>query len=505
MPPQLPPPRLRLRDVSKSFPGVQALSKITFDLLPGEVHALVGENGAGKSTLVKVLTGIYPDFEGRYDYDGAPAHFRSVRDAQHAGISIVHQELNMMADLTVAQNIFIGRESSSPLVSDRHLNRRAQALIDEYDIGVSPSALLRDLSVSKAQLVEIARALSFPATKVLILDEPTAALTDSESADLLQRVDRLRAQGVSVIYISHRMHEVMTVADRITVLRDGASVGTLPASESSQEEIIELMVGRQVVNAPKKRSTVPQDATVVLETRNLSSRDVHGVSFTLRAGEVLGFAGLVGAGRTETMRIVAGADRASSGSIRVHNRRVTFRHPRDAIKVGIAYLSEDRKRYGLVTGLSVAENTSLASYDALCTGPVVHERTVQACARRYIDTLRIKTPSPRQLVRNLSGGNQQKVVLAKWLLRDVEILIFDEPTRGIDIGARAEIYQLMRDLVEEGRSILLVSSDLDEILHLSDRVVVMREGRKTGELDISEATPVSVMELATRQREGHPA
>ncbi|WP_127841816.1 sugar ABC transporter ATP-binding protein [Actinomyces wuliandei] len=509
MPPQAPHPRLRLRGVSKSFPGVQALSGITFDLLPGEVHALVGENGAGKSTLVKVLTGIHPDFEGRYDYDGAPARFRSVRDAQHAGISIVHQELNMMPDLTVAQNIFIGRESSSLLVSDRHLNRRAQSLIEEYDIGVSPSTLLRDLTVSKAQLVEIARALSFPTTKVLILDEPTAALTRSESTDLLQRIGRLREQGVSVIYISHRMHEVMTVADRVTVLRDGANVGTLPASGSSQEEIIELMVGRQVVNAPKERSTLAQDAAVVLEARNLTSQAVHGVSFTLHAGEILGFAGLVGAGRTETMRIVAGADRASSGSIRVHDHDVSFRHPRDAIRAGIAYLSEDRKRYGLATRLSVAHNIALASYDALCTGPLLHERAVQACARRYIDTLRIKTPSHRQLVRNLSGGNQQKVVLAKWVLRDVEILIFDEPTRGIDIGARAEIYQLMRDLVEEGKSILLVSSDLDEILHLSDRVVVMREGHKTGELDISEATPVSVMELATRQtagqKEGHPA
>ncbi len=503
--PDLEPPRLRLRDVSKTFPGVKALSGVSFDLRPGEVHALVGENGAGKSTLVKILTGIHSDFEGTYEYDGAPASFRSIRNAQQAGISIVHQELNMMADLTVAQNIFIGRESSSLFISDRTLNKRARKLIDEYDIGVSPQALLRDLTVSKAQLVEIARALSFPTTKVLILDEPTAALSEAESAELLRRVEQLRARGVSIIYISHRMHEVMDISDRITVLRDGSNVGTLVTSETTLDQIIELMVGRKVINAPKEKSSVPQDAAVVLEAEHLSSAVVKDVSFSLRAGEVLGFAGLVGAGRTETMRIVAGADRATSGTITVHGKKVTFRNPRDAIRTGIAYLSEDRKRYGLVVNLSVAENTALASYDRLCTGPVVREHEVQAAARQYIDALRIRTPSARQLVRNLSGGNQQKVVLAKWLLRDVEIIIFDEPTRGIDIGARAEIYQLIRDLVADGKSVLLVSSDLDEVLHLSDRIVVMREGRKTGELDVAAATPVSIMELATKQEEGHAA
>ncbi|MDO4242443.1 MAG: sugar ABC transporter ATP-binding protein [Actinomyces sp.] len=297
----------------------------------------------------------------------------------------------------------------------------------------------------------------------------------------------------------------MSIADRITVLRDGANVGTLTAGDTSLDQIIELMVGRQVINAPKARSSVPPDAGVVLAASHLTSRVVKDVSFELRAGEVLGFAGLVGAGRTETMRLVAGADPVASGSITVHGRRVSFRSPRDAIAAGIAYLSEDRKRYGLVTGLSVADNTALASYDRLSLGPIVREGRVQATARRYIESLQIRTPSPGQLVRNVSGGNQQKVVLAKWLLRDVEILIFDEPTRGIDIGARAEIYQLIRDLVAAGKSILLVSSDLDEVLHLSDGVVVMREGRKTGEVDISQASPVSIMELPTKQEEGQAA
>ncbi|WP_103061816.1 sugar ABC transporter ATP-binding protein [Actinomyces qiguomingii] len=502
-PPQ--PPRLRLTDVSKSFPGVQALSGVSFDLLPGEVHALVGENGAGKSTLVKILTGIHPDFEGSYDYDGAPAAFHSIRDAQRAGIAIVHQELNMMADLTVAQNIFIGRESSSLLISDRALNRRAQELLAKHEVDVAPQTLLRNLSVSRAQLVEIVRAMSFEATKVLILDEPTAALSEAESAELLQRIRRLRDQGVSIVYISHRMHEVMAISDRITVLRDGAHVGTLKTAETDLDEIIELMVGRQVVNTPKPHSEVPPDAPVVMRAEHLASAEVKDVSFTLHRGEILGFAGLVGAGRTEAMRIVAGADRPTAGRLEVNGAEASFHRPKDAIRAGIAYLSEDRKRFGLVTGLSVSDNTVLASYDAFTTATVVHERAVQRATRKYVDMLRIKTPTARQRVRNLSGGNQQKVVLAKWLLRDVDILIFDEPTRGIDIGARAEIYQLMRDLVAQGKSIILVSSDLDEVLHLSDRIVVMREGRKTGELDASEATQIKIMELATKQEEGRAA
>ena len=492
-------PRLHMEDIAKSFPGVQALKGVSLDLRPGEVHALVGENGAGKSTLVKIITGIHPASSGTYEYEGAPARFRSIRDAQEAGISMVHQELNMMADLTVAQNIFIGRESSSLRISDRDLNRRAQNLIDDYEIGVDPRTPLRDLTVSKAQIVEIARALSFQETKVLILDEPTAALSEAESAELLDRVRGLRERGVSIIYVSHRMHEIMDISDRITVLRDGIRVGTLETASTTMDEIIELMVGRQVVNAPKSASTVPADAAVVLEADHLSSADVTDVSFQLRAGEILGFAGLVGAGRTETMRILAGADPATGGRITVKGEQVAFRHPRDAVRAGIAYLSEDRKRYGLAVGLSVADNTALPSYDRLSWGPVVRGRQVAEATRRYVDRLRIKTPSIRQIVRNLSGGNQQKVVLAKWLLHDVDIFIFDEPTRGIDIGARAEIYELMRNLVAQGKSIILVSSDLDEVLHLSDRVVVMCEGRKTGELDISQATQIKIMELATAQ------
>lgn len=491
--------RLRMHSVTKTFPGVKALDKVNFDLRAGEVHAIVGENGAGKSTLVKIMTGMYQDFEGTYEFNGAATDFRSIRDAQNKGISIVHQELNMMADLTVAQNIFIGREGEGFFISDKELNERAQALIDEFDIGVKATDLLRDLTVGKAQLVEIARAMSFPATTVLILDEPTAALSEAESLELLDRMRTMRDAGVAIVYISHRMHEVMDVSDRITVFRDGTHVGTRDTAGCTVDEIIEMMVGRAVVNAKKEASTVPADAPVVLEARELNSTRVHDVSFTLKRGEILGFAGLVGAGRTETMEILFGADPASRGSLTVNGKKVRFTHPRDAVNAGIAYLSEDRKRYGLVTSLTIQDNIELPSYDLLSRAMVVNDKESSSQARRFVELLKIKTPSIHQRVRNLSGGNQQKVVLAKWLLRDMDILIFDEPTRGIDIGARAEIYALMNSLAAEGKSIILVSSDLDEVLHLSDRVLVMCEGRKTGELDIAEASPVRIMALATAQ------
>lgn len=489
--------RLRMEGISKSFPGVQALKNGKLELRPGEVHALVGENGAGKSTLVKIITGIYSDYSGTFEYEGAPATFRSIRDAQQAGISIVHQELNMLGDLTVAQNIFIGRESDSLLISDRELNRRTQELIDEFEIGVDPRTLLRDLSVGKAQMVEIARAMSFTETKVLILDEPSAALSEGETVELLQKIDQMRARGVSVIYISHRMNEIMEITDRATVLRDGEYVGTLTTAECTVDDIIRAMVGREIDNSQKAASEVPAEAEIVLEARNLRSNSVRDVSFALRRGEILGFAGLVGAGRTETMQILCGADQTGRGEIRVHDKPVTFGHPEDAIKAGIAYLSEDRKRYGLVLNLTVTDNVVLPSYESLSYGPVVREAECRRQTSTFVDRLRIKTPSIAQIAKNLSGGNQQKVVLAKWLLRDVDIFIFDEPTRGIDIGARAEIYTIMHELVAQGKSIILVSSDLNEVLHLSDRIIVMCEGRATGELDISEATQVKIMELAT--------
>lgn len=488
-----------MQNISKSFPGVQALKDVKFELYPGEVHALVGENGAGKSTLCKIMTGIYPDFEGTYEYCGKPAEFKNIADAQDAGVSIVHQELNMLNDLTVAQNIFIGRESNHFVLSDKRLEAQAAKLIKEYDIEVQPDQLLRNLSVGKAQMVEIARAMSYVNTKVLILDEPTASLSETEVEELLNKIRQMKERGLAVVYISHRMDEVMEISDRITVLRDGQFIKTLRTEDATTDEIIRMMVGRDVSNTRKTVNEVPENAEVILSAQNLHSPDVKQASFELHKGEILGFAGLIGAGRTETMRILFGSDSKGSGDITLHGKKVRFKNPREAISNGIAYLSEDRKRYGLVTNLSVVDNTVLPSYDKLSNGIVVNRKKCRESTKHYTDLLNIKTPSIDQKAKNLSGGNQQKVVLAKWLLRDAEIFIFDEPTRGIDIGARAEIYELMQDLVKQGKSIILVSSDLTEILHLSDRVVVMCEGRTTGSLDISEATEQTIMKLATKR------
>lgn len=489
---------LEMKDIDKTFPGVHALDHCSFSLRKGEIHALIGENGAGKSTLVKIMTGIYSEYEGSYQFNYEQVHFRSVKEAQHAGISIVHQELNMMNDLTVAQNIFIGRESKGFFCSDKKINEETEKLIREFDINVSPTELLKNLSVGKAQMVEIARAMSFDATRVLILDEPTAALSETESEDLFRKMQDLKKRGVSIIFISHRLGEIMRVADRVTVMRDGAYIDTLNINECKVDDIICLMVGREIIEEPKQISHVPQNAEVVLDVRNLCSSKVRDVSFQLRRGEILGFAGLVGAGRTETMRLIYGADPVRSGEVFVNGKSCTIRHSKDAIENGICYLSEDRKRYGLVLGLSVTDNTVMASYKKLSKTGFVDRRGCDEKTNFFIKRLGIKTPSGKQIVKNLSGGNQQKVVIAKWLLKDMDILIFDEPTRGIDVGARAEIYHLMDELVAQGKSIIMISSDLTEVLRMSDRIVVMCEGRKTGELSIEEASQGNIMRLATK-------
>lgn len=493
---------LEMQNIDKTFPGVHALKQCSFSLREGEIHALIGENGAGKSTLVKIMTGIYSDYEGTYRFNGKEVHFNSIREASQAGISIVHQELNMMNDLTVAQNIFIGRETKGFFCSDKTINAMTEELIREFDIRVQPTELLKNLSVGKAQMVEIARAMSYETTKVLILDEPTAALSEAEAEDLFGKMEDLKKRGVSIIFISHRLGEIMRVADRVTVMRDGSYIDTLKIAQCKVDDIIRLMVGREIIEEPKQHSNVREDAPVVMEVKGLCSEKVKDVSFQLKRGEILGFAGLVGAGRTETMRLIYGADPRSSGEIIVHGKHSTIRHSKDAIANGIGYLSEDRKRFGLVLGLSVTDNTMLSSYKRFTKGGFVKEKECEKVMQEYSDRLKIKTPSVRQIVKNLSGGNQQKVVIAKWLLRDVDILIFDEPTRGIDVGARAEIYRLMDELVAQGKSIIMVSSDLTEVLRMSDRIVVMCEGRKTGELSIEEADQNSIMKLATNHKRG---
>ena len=494
---------LRMTGIQKYFPGVHALDNAQLEVREGEVMALVGENGAGKSTLMKVLTGIYPSDGGTIEYFGKQVEIHGPRDAQSLGICIVHQELNLMQHLTVAENIYIGREPMKGLFVDKaKQNAMTQELFDKLHLDLDPKAVVKTLSVAKQQMVEITKALSHENTKLLILDEPSAVLTDTEIDDLFVFIRQLKKTGVGIVYISHRMDELKRITDRITVMRDGQYVATLDTSTAEISEVIRLMVGRTIYEEPKTKSMCPPDAPVVLEAEHLNSLDVKDVSFKLRKGEILGFAGLVGAGRTETMRLICGADPMDSGTIRINGKDVKIHSPKDAVHYGIGYLSEDRKRYGLCLNLSVTDNTVLPSLEQLFKGPFVHDRKAHQLAQEHAEQIRTKTPSVRARVGSLSGGNQQKVVISKWLLRDCDVLIFDEPTRGIDVGAKSEIYKLMTQLAEEGKSIIMISSDMPELLRLSDRVIVMCEGHVTGELDISEATQETIMTYATKREVG---
>lgn len=489
---------LEMNDVSKRFLGVHALKGVHFDLRCGEVHALVGENGAGKSTLMKVLTGIHQPDSGEIFFEGKPYAVKNIGEAQNLGISMIHQELNMMNDLTVAQNVFIGRElKKGPWLDDAGMVRETQKIFDRIGIKIDPKTKLGRLTVGKQQMVEIAKAVSRDC-KLLILDEPTAALTQTEIEDLFRIMGDLKAKGIGMVYISHRMDEISRISDRITVMRDGEYVSTVDTVSVTKDDIINMMIGRVVYEDPKTHSEVPEDAETVLEVRNLSSGNLFkDVSFKLRKGEILGFSGLMGAGRTEVARAIFGADPRDGGEIFVNGKRVNIKTPEDAVKLGIGYLSEDRKRYGLLLDKSVAENTALASIDKYTKGGIINDRQIKAEAREENAKLRTKTPSMEQLLKNLSGGNQQKVIIARWLIKNSDILIFDEPTRGIDVGAKSEIYTLMNQLAKQGKSIIMISSELVEILRMSDRILVMCEGRKTGELDISEANQENIMQLAT--------
>ena len=489
---------LTMKGIDKSFPGVHALDHVDLEVRKGEVHALMGENGAGKSTLMKVLTGIYSKDEGTITYEGREVEFSNPRAAQDAGIVIVHQELNMMGHLTVAQNIFIGREiMNGKIIDDKKMNEEANKLFEQLGIDIDPKETMSRLTVGKQQMCEIAKAISHEA-KVIIFDEPSAALTEAEIEELFKIIRDLRNKQMGIVYISHRMDEIKVITDRVTVMRDGGYVGTLITKDSTKDDIINMMVGRVIYEDPKTQSAVAEDAPVVLKVEHLNAgRMVRDVSFELRKGEILGFSGLMGAGRTETARALFGADPKESGDIYINGQKVDIKTPQDAVKCGIGYLSEDRKRYGIVVDKTVAENSTMASLESFMSGLFIDKKKENQIAQQYVETLKTKTPSVDQLVVNLSGGNQQKVVIAKWLGRNCDILIFDEPTRGIDVGAKSEIYQLMNELVAEGKSIIMISSEMTEILRMSDRIVVMCEGRKTGELDIAEATQERIMHAAT--------
>lgn len=491
---------LTMKGIDKSFPGVHALDHVDLEVRKGEVHALMGENGAGKSTLMKVLTGIYTKDSGTITYEGKEVEFHNTREAQEAGIVIVHQELNMLGHLTVAQNIFIGREFKKGIrIDDRKMNEEAKKLFDKLNIHIDPSETMGNLTVGKQQMCEIAKAISHDA-KIIVFDEPSAALTESEIEELFKIIRDLRKQQLGIIYISHRMDEIKVITDRVTVMRDGSYVGTLITSECTKDDIINMMVGRVIYEDPKTVSNVKKDAPVVLKVEHLNAgRMVQDVSFELRKGEILGFSGLMGAGRTETARAIFGADPKTGGTIYINGKKVEIQTPQDAVNCGIGYLSEDRKRYGIVVQKSVAENSTMANLDHFVKGLFIDKKAEKKAAQEYVESLATKTPGTDQLVVNLSGGNQQKVVIAKWLVRNCDILIFDEPTRGIDVGAKSEIYKLMNRLAAEGKSIIMISSEMTEILRMSDRIVVMCEGKKTGEIDISEASQELIMNMATRE------
>jgi ribose transport system ATP-binding protein len=494
---------VRLRAIDKRFPGVHALKSVDFDLQAGEVHALMGENGAGKSTLMKCLSGVYPPDGGKILLYGQAVRITGPRDAQAKGISIIHQELMMMKDLTAAQNVFIGREprQSFGRLDEARLNADAAALFAQLNIRIAPTARVEGMSVAQQQMIEIAKALSFR-LRVLIMDEPTAALTEAEIRELFAMIRRLKAEGVGMVYISHRMDEIKEISDRITVMRDGAHVGTVPAAETPISQIIGMMVGRELTEANVQFPDL-SGAEVALEVKGLTrGRMVRDVSFMMKKGEILGFAGLMGAGRTEVARAIFGADLPEAGEIWVHGKRVHIRSTRDAVRAGIGYLSEDRKHQGLALSMDVRANIGLASMERLTDAlGRIDEGRLGQISRDYIAKLGIRTPSDRQEVQLLSGGNQQKVVIAKWLLRDCDILIFDESTRGIDVGAKAEIYRLMNQLAAEGKAIIVISSELPEVLRLSHRIAVMYEGQMTGILPGGEAQE-QIMALATR-RDGH--
>ena len=490
---------LEMKQIDKSFPGVHALDNVDFEVRRGEVHALMGENGAGKSTLMKVLTGIYTKDSGSIIYEGKEIEFHNAREAQDAGVVIVHQELNMVGHLTVAQNIFIGREFKKGIrIDDKKMNEEAKKLFDRLNIEIDPTITMSDLTVGKQQMCEIAKAISHDA-KVIIFDEPSAALTEAEIEDLFKIIRDLREQQLAIVYISHRMDEIKVITDRVTVMRDGCYVGTLVTADSTKNDIVNMMVGRVIYEEPKTKSQVADDAPVVLKVEHLNAgKMVQDVSFELHKGEILGFSGLMGAGRTETARAIFGADPKESGNIYVNGKEVSINSPEDAVKAGIGYLSEDRKRFGIVVQKTIAENTTMADLSNYMKGLFIDKKKEKETARKFVESLATKTPSVDQLVVNLSGGNQQKVVIAKWLCKNCDILIFDEPTRGIDVGAKNEIYKLMNKLASEGKSIIMISSEMQEILRMSDRVVVMCEGKKTGELRIEETTQEKIMNLATR-------
>lgn len=496
---------LEMKGISKEFPGVRALDDVTFSVRRGEIHALVGENGAGKSTLMKVLSGIYPHgtYSGEIVIDGSARAFSCIKDSERAGVAIIYQEIALVKQLTVCENMMLGDEIASGGVIDWDRSYlKAAGALSKVGLAINPATKVVNIGVGEQQLVEIAKALAKEA-RILILDEPTAALTEKEADNLLKILRELKASGVTCIYISHRLREVFEISDRITVLRDGKTVCTENTKELNEEKLIARMVGRELTQIYPRKKRTPGE--VVMEVRDwtvydpsIDEKAVDDVSFSVRRGEILGIAGLVGAGRTELVMSLFGVwGRVVSGEITLLGKRLELKSAIDAISAGISLVSEDRKRYGLVLDMDINRNISLASLNRISSAGVIDANDEIRHAERYTADLRIKTPSIEQKVKNLSGGNQQKVVLGKWLMTGPKVLILDEPTRGIDVGAKSEIYNIVNGLVDEGVCVIMISSELPEVLGMCDRILVMHEGRITGELGIGEATQERIMYHAT--------
>ncbi len=493
------------RSVTKRFPGVVALSDVSFDIVQGECHSICGENGAGKSTLMKILSGVHTEFEGEILIRGTSVAFEGTRDAETAGISIIHQELNLVEELSVAANVFLGREHATGLgfVSDGSMEKATLELLAQLECEVDPSQRAGELRVGDQQLIEIAKALSLE-SDVLIMDEPTSALTESEVERLYRVIARLRERGVTILYISHKMDEIFKLSDRITVLRDGCLVETLECSATSAKEITHLMVGREIESTQFNEPRTPGD--LVLEVEKLSRPwpghakewRLKDISFELRRGEIVGFAGLMGAGRTELLECIFGSSEDQPiGQIRLEGMDVAFRHPEEAMDAGIALVSEDRKRFGLFGHMSVRENISMCTLREHARSGLVSRSSEDRAVAASIEQLAVKTSGPEAAITSLSGGNQQKTIIGRWLLTDPKILLLDDPTRGVDVGAKAELYRLMDKLCRDGLGIILTSSELPELLTVCDRILVLCEGRLTGQFTREEATEQKIMEAAT--------
>lgn len=486
---------MKMRHIHKRFPGVYALNDVNYELKAGEVHALLGENGAGKSTLIKVLGGIYSADEGEIYIDGNKVEINGVKDAQNNGIAIIHQELVLVPHMTVAENIFLGREHGQGfLIDHKKMTENAQKLLDAHEMNIRADALIKDLTIAQQQMVEIVKAISYN-SKILVMDEPTSSISDKEVAFLFKTMRGLTAKGVGIVYISHKMSELEEICDRVTIMRDGQYVGTEVVKETTKDELIAMMVGRELTNYYTRDYLTPGE--VVLKCEDISDgKMAKGASFEIYKGEIVGFAGLVGAGRSETMKCIFGLTKGSQGVVYVKGNRVDISNPVEAIKHGLALVPEDRKLEGLYKVQSVRFNSTIEILEQFVHGISVDDGKEAEITQKYIDMMATKTPTQEQVIGNLSGGNQQKVMISRWLATNPDILILDEPTRGVDVGAKSEIYAIMNQLVKNGMSIIMISSELPEIINMSDRVYVMAEGRVTGCLSHEEATQESIMQLA---------